>query len=68
MMHFAHPKGTTPYIAEKIAEAVKAYHDQTARKHACPGFDCVRCAFNRDRFEELTAEILTALESEIEEV
>ena len=68
MSMLTHPKGTTPYIAEKIAEAVKAYHDQTARKHECAGFDCVRCAFNCDRFEELTAEILTVLESEIEEV
>lgn len=62
-----HQRGTTPYIAEQIAQAVMEYHDFTARKHDCVGFSCRVCSFNGDRWTELEAEILKALEANLQD-
>lgn len=50
--------------AEQIVDAVKDYLDATARAHTCPGFDCITCAVNSDRYRELVGVVESALKQE----
>jgi len=39
--------------AKAVFDAVMEYLDRTARKHDCPGYDCVHCSLHNERGIEL---------------
>jgi hypothetical protein len=45
-------------------EAVIQYLDQTARKHNCPGYDCIICSLHATRYEEALNAVIETLSSQ----